>query len=396
MEGVLAVDSESTGLLGGRYHLGRELGRGGAATVHEAADVLLGRAVAVKRFRVDGNTSTVYRFGVEARLLANLSHPGLVTVYDVCLDGDRPYLVLQLVNGTTLRKVIDDGPLEPDVVARLGARLADVLAYIHSCDVVHRDLKPSNVLLDKAGVCYLADFGVARALSAAHLTASDEFVGTVAYLAPEQVTDADTGHAVDVYALGLVLLECLTGRTEYTGTTAEAAVARLSRRPRVPSSLDPGWRTVLTAMTERDPADRPTAARCAELLSALAEDRQVTRTFVALPRRPKPVHVALTVAALAAVAALVMPGVIAPASVPGRPVGEPMPTPLTDAAESQETTPPAVGAPGTAQAEPPPADPPPADPPPAAAQEEPEGGGGPGPNQGRGQGEGKDKNKGKN
>ena len=377
------MESESAGLLGGRYHLGRELGRGGSATVHEAADVLLGRAVAVKRFRIDGTSSTAYRFAVEARLLANLSHPGLVTVYDVCLDGDRPYLVLQLVTGTTLRQVLDEGPLAPDAVARLGARLADVLAYIHSCDVVHRDLKPSNVLLDESGVCYLADFGVARALSAAHLTASDEFVGTAAYLAPEQVTDADTGHRVDVYALGLLLLECLTGRTEYTGTTAEAAVARLSRRPRVPASLGPGWRAVLTAMTERDPDDRPTAARCAELLGALAEDRQVTRTLP-LRRRPRPVQVGLTVAALAAVATLVAPGIVAPTSVPGRPVGESVPAPLTEAPVSSETTtaPPAevpAVAPEPGAAEPPP--------PPAAEESGP---------QGEGHGKAKGKNKDKN
>ncbi len=374
------MESEPAGLLGGRYHLGRELGRGGTATVHEAADVLLGRAVAVKRFRVDGTSSTVYRFAVEARLLANLSHPGLVTVYDVCLDGDRPYLVLQLVTGTTLRKVLDEGPLAPDAVARLGARLADVLAYIHSCDVVHRDLKPSNVLLDESGVCYLADFGVARALSAAHLTASDEFVGTAAYLAPEQVTDTDTGHRVDVYALGLLLLECLTGRTEYTGTTVEAAVARLTRRPRVPASLGSGWRAVLTAMTERDPADRPTAARCAELLGALAEDRQVTRTLPVM-RRPRPVLVGLTVAALAAAAALVAPGVVAPTSVPGRPVGEAVPS-----VSPGTTTPPPAEVPAVAPA-PGTAEPPP--PPPPAEEPEP-------PGEGHGKAKGKNKDKDKN
>jgi hypothetical protein len=328
------VESDSARLLlGGRYHLGRVLGRGGVATVFEAADVVLGRVVAVKCFRLGSNASSVYRFGMEARLLANLSHPGLVTVHDVCLEGDEPYLVMQLVTGTTLREVIDEGPLPPKAVARLGARLAEVLAYVHSCDVMHRDLKPSNVLVDDSGASYLTDFGLARALSAAHLTASDEFVGTAAYLAPEQVTSADTGPPGDIYSLGLILLECLTGQPEYTGTTAEVALARLSRPPRVPHSLGSGWRTVLTAMTEKDPADRPTAARCVELLDALANGQV---PLAAPARRTWPVRIGLAAAGLAAGAALVVPAVLGPTSIPGRPAGGPTPAPATGALDPAE------------------------------------------------------------
>ncbi len=337
------MESDSASLLlGGRYHLGRVLGRGGVATVFEAADVVLGRAVAVKCFRLGSHASSVYRFGMEARLLANLSHPGLVTVHDVCLEGDEPYLVMQLVTGTTLREVIDEGPLAPKAVAKHGVRLAEVLAYVHSCDVMHRDLKPSNVLVDDSGASYLTDFGLARALSAAHLTASDEFVGTAAYLAPEQVTSADTGPPGDIYSLGLILLECLTGQPEYTGTTAEVALARLSRPPRVPHSLGSGWRTVLTAMTEKDPADRPTAARCVELLDALANG-EVPRVDIALAptRRARPIQVGVTVAGLAAAAALVVPAVLGPTSIPGRPAGGPTPAPATGALEPAEPADPA-------------------------------------------------------
>jgi serine/threonine protein kinase len=317
--------AEEAGLLGGRYRLGPRIGSGGVAAVHSAVDVLLGREVAVKLYHPGGNATGLYRFGVEARLLANLSHPALVTVYDVCLGDDRPYLVMRLVNGTTLRELIDRGPLESAVVAGFGARLADVLAYVHARAVVHRDVKPSNVLIDEAGLCYLADFGLAQALDTAHLTGSQEIVGTAAYLAPEQVTDVDTGAPVDVYALGLVLLECLTARTEYTGTAAETAFARLSRRPRIPEELSPAWHSALTSMTAQDPAGRPDAARCAELLRAIARGRTAalpsppppgppTRT---IPSGPRPVHAGLAVAALAAALAVLTAG--ATTTVPGRP-----------------------------------------------------------------------------
>jgi hypothetical protein len=343
------VDSGPALLLGGRYRLGQVLGRGGAATVYEAFDVALGRPVAVKCFRLGSSRSSLHRFGVEARLLANLSHPGLVTVHDVSLEGEQPYLVMRLVTGATLREVLDEGPLAPTAVAGLGARLADVFAYVHTCDVVHRDLKPSNVLIDESGAPYLTDFGLARALSAAHVTPSGDLVGTAAYLAPEQVSDAGAGPPADVYSLGLVLLESLTGEPEYQGTTAEVAVARLSRRPRVPHSLGPGWRAVLTAMTERDPADRPTAARCAELLAAIAEGRARTSR--------RPAQVGLVVTALAMAAAVAIPVVVVvPGGVPGQPVGEPTREPLPEArppvglaaslgaAEAAVVAPPAVAA----------------------------------------------------
>jgi len=322
---------EVTGLLGGRYRLGPRIGSGGMAAVHSAVDIDLGREVAVKVYQSGGNATDLYRFGAEARLLASLSHPALVTVYDVCLGDDRPYLVMQLVAGTTLRDLIDRGPLEPAAVARLGARLADVLAYIHAREVVHRDVKPANVLVDEAGVCYLADFGLARVLETAHLTGSHEIVGTAAYLAPEQVVGADTGPPVDVYALGLVLLECLTARTEYHGTTVETALARLSRRPRIPEELSPAWRSALTAMTAQDPADRPDAVRCAELLRAISRGRPATRVRAAaalapppdtVPSGRRPVHIGLAVAALGATLAGILTAG-ATITVAGRPSESP-------------------------------------------------------------------------
>lgn len=355
-------------LLGGRYRLGALLGRGSAGRVYEAVDVMLGRPVAVKLYQDSDDAVGRHRFAAEARLLAGLSHPGLVTVYDVCIDADEPFLVMRLVNGPTLRKLLDRGPFEPPAVARIGAQLTDALAYVHTHDVVHRDIKPSNVLIDASGACHLTDFGLARALGAAHLTVSGEFVGTAAYVAPEQITDVDTGPPADIYALGLVLLECLTGNPEYTGTTVETALARLARQPRIPDTLPSGWQALLSAMTVQDPGSRPDAAHCAESLNTIAEgcpaaivpppptsqprqpadddtpDRQHQVTAeLRRPRRPRPraVHAGLTALVLAAACAAVA---ASPATViPGQPSGLPREQRTPNTADTEtiaETVPP--------------------------------------------------------
>lgn len=257
-------------LLDGRYRLGRLVGTGGMADVHEATDLRLGREVAVKLFRRRAEGETAARLDSEARLLSGLSHPGLLRVFDVAPDSDRPYLVMQLVRGRTLRREIDKGPLDPQRTARLGARLADTLAYVHSRGITHRDVKPSNVLLSESVGCYLADFGIARAEGDARMTLTGHCVGTAAYLAPEQVQGEPSGPSADVYALGLMLIECLTGRPEFDGTDIEAAVARLHRDPRIPAGLPDPWPETLAAMTARDPAERPDAADCAQRLAAAA------------------------------------------------------------------------------------------------------------------------------
>jgi hypothetical protein len=253
-------------VLGGRYRLAELIGRGGMADVYAAHDVLLDRDVAVKLSCQPDDRAVGRRFTDEVRMLAGLSHPALVSVFDGWLTDERPYLVMRLVRGGTLCERIDDGPLDPGVVAGIGARLADALSYVHGHGIVHRDVKPSNVLIDQSGEAYLADFGLAWLRGSAHLTDPGQVMGTACYLAPEQVRGEETGAAADVYALGLVLLECLTGRAEYTGPDIEAAVARLYRRPLMPEGLDHDWHELLTAMTAHHPAERPDAAACAERL----------------------------------------------------------------------------------------------------------------------------------
>lgn len=232
------------------------------ADVFEARDLRLRRRVALKRCR-----GTRRRQGLleEAELLAGLSHPGLLRLYDLGFEGPRPFLVLQLATGGTLRDRLDTGPLTPDRVAEIGAAIAGVLSYVHGEGIVHRDVKPDNVLFDDEGDCYLADFGIARTDDA-----EPDFLGTVGYLAPEQVGYGDVGPAADVYSLGLVLLECLTGQVEYPGDGAEAALARLAHPPKVPAAWGRKWRAVLTAMISTDPGQRPDATTCAAMLGALA------------------------------------------------------------------------------------------------------------------------------
>jgi eukaryotic-like serine/threonine-protein kinase len=238
------MDRATGRLLDDRYRLGAVLGRGGMATVHAATDTKLRRRVAVKLFRGGADENTTARLETEATLLGGLSHPGLLKVFDLSIAGDQPYLVMQLIDGYTLRKLINDGPLRPVLVARLGARLAETLRYVHSRRIVHRDIKPSHVLLDGSGTGYLADFGIATLIGAAGV---------------------EPGPPADIYSLGLVLLECLTGRPGFHGSDAEAAVPRLSRSPRVPDRLPPALRATLVAILSRAPADRPDAARCVEL-----------------------------------------------------------------------------------------------------------------------------------
>ncbi|MGY5045816.1 protein kinase domain-containing protein [Streptomyces sp. 900105755] len=262
------ADEQPAEVLSGRYRLGARIGSGGMADVYEGVDTRLRRPVAVKVFRPGTGPQTEDRLTAEAVLLAGLQHPGLVTVYDAGRHGDRTYLVMQLIEGPTLRSLLACGALPERRVVDVGAALARVLAYVHRAGVVHRDIKPSNILLDAAGAPHLADFGIARLADATRHTAPDVLIGTAAYLAPEQVEGRRIGPAADVYALGLVLLECLKGELEYQGTPLEATVARLHRPPQVPAWIPAELAALLRAMTAQDPEVRPDAEQCAQALAS--------------------------------------------------------------------------------------------------------------------------------
>lgn len=256
----------------GRYRLDDLLGRGGAADVYEGVDLRLRRPVAVKVFRPDGAAGTEERFDGEGRLLAQLQHPGLITVYDCGRDDGTPYLVMELVRGTTLRRRIATAPLAPPEACRIGAALASALAHVHEAGVVHRDVKPANILLDEGGAPRLTDFGISRLLDTTAQTVTGALVGTAAYMAPEQVLGRGAGPAADIYSLGLVLIESIKGELEYGGAPLEAAVARLHRPPVVPRDIPAAVAELLEAMTDAEESRRPDARTCARALAALAAE----------------------------------------------------------------------------------------------------------------------------
>ena len=257
-------------VLGGRYRLYALIGSGGAADVHRGFDLRLRRPVAVKIFRTGTGFDTEEDFRSEAVILARLQHPGLVTAYDAGRHAGEAFLVMQLIDGPTLKARIAQSPLSSEATAALGAALADAVAHAHEEGIIHRDVKPSNILLDAYGHPHLTDFGISRLLDATTRTATGTLIGTAAYLSPEQVLGRPVGRPVDVYALGLVLLECLTGRLEYDGTPLEAAIARLHRPPLLPDSLPDEFAALLRQMTAPDAVTRPTARDCARRLAELA------------------------------------------------------------------------------------------------------------------------------
>ncbi len=247
------------------------IGIGSSAVVHRATDRRFGTPVAVKHFHANASAHDLRQQQQEMAVLARLDHPGLVGLHDGGTEDGRAFVVTDLVEGPTLAERISSGPpLDPAAVRALGAQLADALAHVHAGGIVHRDVKPANVLLGADGRPRLADFGIARALDGAGATATATgcVVGTAAYLAPEQVRGESVGPAADVYALGLVLLEALTGRREYPGLAVESATARLHRPPVVPAGLPGGLGPLLVAMTGSEPRERPPAAVVAATLAA--------------------------------------------------------------------------------------------------------------------------------
>ncbi|WP_224391609.1 serine/threonine-protein kinase [Pseudonocardia sp. ICBG1293] len=256
-----------TDVIAGRYILATHIGIGSTATVYRAWDPHEDRAVAVKLFLDRCDTGGVDRQCRELRAMAHLDHRNLVRLLGV--DRGRPFLVCELVEGETLAARLARGALSAAQVAGIGADIASGLAHLHARGVVHRDVKPANILLcAETGRARLTDFGIARVLAHSVLTRTDAVLGTAAYLAPEQVAGEAVTPAADVYALGLVLIEALTGEREYPGTTVESAVARLHRSPRVPDGLPVRLRRMLSGMTSRQPGGRATAAGSADRLGA--------------------------------------------------------------------------------------------------------------------------------
>jgi tRNA A-37 threonylcarbamoyl transferase component Bud32 len=250
------------------------------STVFRGRDLVLGREVAIKMFAASAADNGELRAQQrEARLLAASAHHSIVRLFDVGVDflpdgTPRMYLVTELVDGTDLRVRLRAGRLPLRHVAHIAYDLAEGLAFLHANGVIHRDVKPANVLLVRGSEARrprvkLTDFGIALRDERRVGLREEETLGTAAYLSPEQAAGEDITAATDVYALGLVLLESLTGRVAFPGGIVESAMARLDRDPLVPDQLPPAWIELLTAMTRRRPQDRPTAAAAADAFREL-------------------------------------------------------------------------------------------------------------------------------
>ncbi|WAC93620.1 protein kinase domain-containing protein [Mycobacterium sp. Aquia_213] len=251
-------------LLDGRYLVQGKIASGGTSTVYRGLDLRLDRPVALKVMdsRYAGDSQFLTRFQLEARTVARLKHPGLVAVYDQGMDARHPFLVMELIEGGTLRELLAErGPMPPHAVVAVLRPLLGGLAAAHRAGLVHRDVKPENVLISDDGDVKIADFGLVRAVAAAGITSTSVILGTAAYLSPEQVRDGNAGPRSDVYSAGILTYELLTGVAPFTGDSPlSVAYQRLDHdvpRPGgviegVPSQFD----DFVACATARDPAER--------------------------------------------------------------------------------------------------------------------------------------------
>ena len=262
------------GLLAGRYEVGQLLGRGGMAEVRAAHDERLDREVAVKILRpeLSADESVRQRFEAEARTAARLSHPNVVNVFDAGSDGDRVYMVMERLPGTTLENEMSDGPMAVPRVIDVGQQVASALAVAHAAGIVHRDIKPGNVLTCPDGTVKVADFGIATVMGSASVTATGLVVGTPAYLSPERATGESATLRSDVYSVGALLYACLAGRRPFEADSAVALMmAMQSRSPTPLSELRADVPVALAAVIEKAMARRPEDrfSDAAELTAAL-------------------------------------------------------------------------------------------------------------------------------
>ncbi|CAN3129667.1 Serine/threonine-protein kinase PknL [Mycobacterium sp. smrl_JER01] len=283
-------------VLDGRYRVDSLIATGGMSGVYRGLDLRLDRPVALKIMdaRYAGDEHFLTRFQREARAVARLKDPGLVAVYDQgpgTPAGQPPYLVMELVEGGTLRELLRErGPMPPHAVAAVLRPVLGGLAAAHAAGLVHRDIKPENVLISDDGDVKIADFGLVRAVAEAKITSTSVILGTAAYLSPEQVATGDTDSRGDVYSVGVLVYELLTGRTPFTGDSALAvAYQRMDRDVPPPSAAIQGvprqFDDLVRCATSRDPSGRfADAAEMADQLETVVRELDLPYFRVPAPR----------------------------------------------------------------------------------------------------------------
>ncbi|MBS7530350.1 Stk1 family PASTA domain-containing Ser/Thr kinase [Hazenella sp. IB182353] len=255
--------------LGGRYEVLNRVGGGGMAVVYRAKDILLNRHVAIKVLNesLSNDSEFIRRFSREAQAAASLSHHNIVNVYDVGKDGYTHYIVMELVTGPTLKEHIQkNGPLPVKEAAQIAIQICDGLAHAHDAQIVHRDIKPHNILLGTNGQVKVTDFGIARAASSSTITQTGSVMGSVHYFSPEQARGGVIGAKSDIYSLGVVFYEMLTGQLPYDGDSAiSIALKHLQETPIDPREVNPqipeSMINIVMRALEKDPSMRYTSAR---------------------------------------------------------------------------------------------------------------------------------------
>jgi serine/threonine-protein kinase len=348
-------------VLSDRYRIDDVLGTGGMAAVWRGRDLRLDRPVAIKELAGPWlrDPTAMTRFDREARTAARLAHPNIVAVHDVGSDGDSRYLVMELIEGTSVAALLDNGPLPVDQVVTIAAQTCDALAAAHAAGVVHRDIKPANLIVAPDGVVKVCDFGIARALSEVadlNLTGPAVAMGSTSYIAPEQVAGDPIDGRADLYSLGCTMYAMLTGAPPFTGESPMQVLDRHLNDPPVPvlrrrTDTPPALAALVGRLLAKKPADRPAnAAEVKARLLALTDEPTGAVPVTRPARRRRRWYLAaasgVAAAAIAAAVALAMPeavpgattrddrpgagagaatpgGTPAPASAPGQPVGQP-------------------------------------------------------------------------